>query len=45
MSKKKLTRAQKIEMTKERKCWKCNGELVREGTAMVCKNCGNRIEK
>jgi predicted RNA-binding Zn-ribbon protein involved in translation (DUF1610 family) len=45
VGKKKLTRAEKIAMTKERKCWKCNGELLREDTAMVCKNCGNKIER
>ena len=43
--KKKLTRYQKIQKTKEGKCRKCNGPLMNKPKQWDCLDCGNVIPK
>jgi len=40
--KKKLTRKQKIQLSKENICWKCNGriEFDKEIRSLKCNDCG-----
>jgi len=44
--KKKLTRKQKIELSKNSVCWKCNGriEFDKEIRSLKCDNCGIIID-
>lgn len=41
--KKRLTRKEKVELTKERICWKCNSVLEKIGNFLRCEECGNKI--
>jgi len=38
--KKKLTRKEKIELSKKRICWKCNGKLEKKNGSFECQSCG-----
>jgi len=44
--KKKITRKEKIEMSKENICWKCNNNISydKELKSLICNSCGLIID-
>ncbi len=43
---KKITRFEKIKLSKQGICWKCKSkfEKINKGIELLCKKCGNRIK-
>lgn len=35
-----MTRKQKVELSKQRICWKCNSKLKKDKGSFVCEQCG-----
>lgn len=43
---KKITRAEKVELSRKGVCWKCKGKLekINGGKEQLCKHCGLRFK-
>lgn len=43
MSKRKMTRKEKIKLTEKNICWKCGNKLNKDKKTIKCTNCNNEL--